>query len=224
MLRDYPQLLILAGPNGAGKSTFSKDMSSPGAFIFDADKEIARFEAQFPGLPFESIAYAVDQYFLDQVDEALKNRTDFTIETNFRDPGLIMDTVSRFKGQGYTVGLVYIGLRSVELSMERVAARVKAGGHAVDAASISYNYEEGLKNLSYFAGRFYNVELIDASEESYNLKSLVSVQIRQLVYLSEYRPAWTESAISGIQKHFNRRSPQRDDDTSYRRGPRGPRR
>lgn len=220
MLSDYPQLLILAGPNGAGKSTFSKDLSHPGAFIFDADKEIARFEAQFPGLPFESIAYAVDQYFLDKVDEALKNRTDFTIETNFRDTGLIMDTVSRFKGQGYTVGLVYIGLSSVELSMERVAARVKMGGHAVDTASILYNYEQGLKNLAYFAGRFYNVELIDASEGSYRLKSLLSVQDSRLVYLEKDRPVWAESAISAIQKHFTRQSPSRDDDNSYRRGPR----
>lgn len=220
MLQNSRQPLIIAGPNGAGKSTFSKDLSNPGAFIFDADKEIARFEAQFPGLPFESIAYAVDQYFLEQVDEALKNRTDFTIETNFRDTALIMDTVSRFKGQGYTVGLVYMGLSSVELSMERVVARVKMGGHSVDTASIRYNYEQGLKNLAYFAGRFYNVELIDASDGSYRLKSLVSVQNRQLVYLSEDRPVWAESAISGIQKHFSRQSPRRDDDNSYRRGPR----
>lgn len=221
MLPDYPQLLIIAGPNGAGKSTFSKDLSIPRAFIFDADKEIARIETLFPGLPFESIAYAVDQYFLDQVDHALKNQMDFTIETNFRDGGPIMDTVSRFKGQGYTVGLVYMGLSSVELSMERVAARVKAGGHAVDTASIRYNYEEGLKNLSYFAGRFYNVELIDASEGSYKLKSLVSVQNSQLVFVNEDRPAWAKDALFAIERHFRPRAQDRhDDDNSYRRGPR----
>jgi len=73
MFLDDPQLLIVAGPNGAGKSTYSKDLSPVGAFIFDADKEKARIEARYPGLPDESLAYAVEQYFLDCVDEALKN-------------------------------------------------------------------------------------------------------------------------------------------------------
>lgn len=72
MLLDNPQLLIIAGGNGAGKSTFSKDLSSVDAFIFEADKEIAKIEARYPGLPAESISYAVDQYFLDCVDNALK--------------------------------------------------------------------------------------------------------------------------------------------------------
>lgn len=220
MIADSPQLLIIAGPNGAGKSTFSKDMSRPGAFIFDTDKEIAKIEARFPGLPFESISYTVDQYFLDKVDDALNSRTDFTLETNFRDAGFIMDTVSRFKGKGYSVDLIYMGLSSIELSMERVAARVQAGGHDVDAASIRYNYEEGLKNLAYFAGRFYNVEFIDASGGSYRLKSLLSVQNRELVFVTENRPMWAEQALFGIEEHFGPRFPDRDEDTGYRRGPR----
>lgn len=220
MVLDDPQLLIIAGPNGAGKSTYSKDLSSPGAFIFDSDKEIAKIETRFPGLPFESISYAVDQYFLDRVDEALKNRTDFTLETNFRDAGPITDTVSRFMAKGYTVGLVYLGLSSIKQSMDRVKARVKAGGHDVDAASIRYNYEEGLKNLAYFAGRFYNLELIDASEDLYGLRSLLSVKDNQLVFVSEDRPAWAEDTLSAIERHFGPRFPDMDDDTHYRRGPR----
>jgi len=82
MTLDNPQLLIVAGPNGAGKSTFSKDLSATGAIIFDADKEAAKIEALYPGLPSESISYAVEQYFLDCITEALNNKADFTVETN----------------------------------------------------------------------------------------------------------------------------------------------
>lgn len=50
-MSNNPQLLYVAGPNGAGKSTFSKDLSEPGAIIFDVDKVIARIEAQSPVMP-----------------------------------------------------------------------------------------------------------------------------------------------------------------------------
>ena len=52
---DNPQLLFVAGPNGAGKSTFSKELSLPGAVIFDVDKVIARIEAQSPGIPKKQV-------------------------------------------------------------------------------------------------------------------------------------------------------------------------
>jgi predicted ABC-type ATPase len=112
MILDNPQLLIVAGPNGAGKSTFSKDLSAAGAFIFDADKEAAKVEVRYPGLPGESISYAVEQYFQDYILKALNNKIDFTIETNFRDAGL-MNTINRFKENGYIVSIVYIGLGDV---------------------------------------------------------------------------------------------------------------
>lgn len=218
MLLDNPQLLIIAGGNGAGKSTFSKDLSSVDAFIFDADKEIAKIEARYPGLPAESISYAVDQYFLDCVDNVLKKGTDFTIETNFRDAGL-MNTVSRFQENGYTVSMVYLCLSDIQQSMDRVTARVAGGGHFVDTDSIRYNFEEGLKNLTYFAGRFDNVEFIDASGSLYELKSLLSVQNRQLVFLADYPPEWAEQTLSQISRHFSPPAPDRDDDMDIRRGP-----
>ncbi|WP_342645368.1 AAA family ATPase [Mucilaginibacter sp. CSA2-8R] len=133
-----PQLLIIAGSNGAGKSTYSSDMSQPGAIIFDADKERVAFIRQFPDLPEQSIAFAVEQVFLDQVELALKRKTDLTIETNFRDHGM-MSTVSQFQQEGYKASLIYWGLTSIEQSIDRVKHRVHHGGHFVDNHSIRYN-------------------------------------------------------------------------------------
>jgi predicted ABC-type ATPase len=219
MTLDNPQLLIVAGPNGAGKSTFSKDLSVAGAFIFDADKEAAKIEARYPGLPGESVSYAVEQFFLDCIVEALNNKIDFTVETNFRDAGL-MNTVNRFKENEYVVSIVYIGLSDVKQSMDRVSARVKGGGHFVDTGSIHYNYIEGLKNIEYFADRFDNLEFIDASENLYELRSLLSVQNRQVVFVSNDLPKWAKPVVSSIAKKFSPNLPKRDDDNEYRRGPR----
>jgi len=219
MTLDNPQLLIVAGPNGAGKSTFSKDLSAAGAFIFDADKEAAKINALYPGLPGESVSYAVEQYFQDCIIQAISKKADFTVETNLRDTGL-MNIVNRFKENDYVASIVYIGLRDVKQSMDRVTARVKGGGHFVDTGSIRYNYIEGLKNFEYLADRFGNIEFIDASGNLYELKSLLSLQNRQVVFVSNDLPEWANSVISSIVKRFSRILPERDDDKEYRPGPR----
>ncbi|PWK79700.1 putative ABC-type ATPase [Mucilaginibacter oryzae] len=219
MTLDNPQLLIVAGPNGAGKSTFSKDLSAAGEFIFDADKEAAKIEALYPGLSGESISYVVEQYFQDCIAQVLKNKTDFTVETNLRDTGLL-DIVNRFKENNYVASVIYIGLGDVKQSMERVTARVKGGGHFVDTSSIRYNFIEGLKNFEYLADRFENVEFIDASGNLYGLKSLLSVQNRQIVFVSNDLPEWAKPTISAIVKVFGRILPEQDNDNEHRRGPR----
>ena len=52
------------------------------------------------------------------------------------------------------------------------------------------------ENLIYFAGRFDNVEFIDASGSLYELKSLLSVQNRQLVFLAGDPPEWAKQSLS----------------------------
>lgn len=131
-----------------------------------------------------------------------------------------MNTVSRFQENGYTLSMVYLCLSDIQQSMDRVTARVKGGGHFVDTDSIRYNFEEGLKNLIYFVSRFDNVEFIDASGSLYELKSLLSVQNRQLIFLAGDPPEWAEQCLSQISWHFSPPARDRDDDMEIRRGPR----
>lgn len=195
-----PRLTIIAGPNGAGKSSISKFISPPDALIFDPDREYKRIELKYPDLPAESIAYATNAYFLDQVDFVLMNKRSFTIETNFRDPAL-MDTVSRFQQAGYITGMVYMLLPTIAQSIERVRNRVREGGHYVDEHSIRYNFAEGKKNLSYFADRFDFLELVDASGAPEKTKSLLRIHYKTLVYELKNTPEWS----SGIYDEFKRR-------------------
>jgi predicted ABC-type ATPase len=220
MTRANPQLLIIAGPNGAGKSTYSKDISSEGASIFDADKERAAFRRQFPDLPEQSIAFAVEQVFLDQVELTLKLKSDLTIETNFRDHAL-MATVLQFQKEGYKASLIYLGLSSIEQSIDRVQHRVHQGGHFVDNHSIRYNYMEGLNNLAFFADRFDAVRVIDTSGDYLSLRTVYQSVGREIIYLSEQVPKWAADTISVMIS--NLRSEQKrkqDDDESRNRGPR----
>lgn len=198
-----PRLIIIAGPNGAGKSSISKFISSPDALIFDPDREYKRIGLKFPDLPAESIAYATDNYFLDQVDFVLMNKRSFTIETNFRDPGL-MSTVDRFKEAGYVTGMIYMLLPTVAQSMERVRNRVREGGHVVDEQSIRYNFEEGRKNLVFFSDRFDHVELVDAAGAPEKVQSLLRIHHAKLVYELADKPDW----VKDLHTEFSKRYPK----------------
>ena len=107
---DNPQLLFVAGPNGAGKSTYSRDLSEPGAIIFDVDKVIARIEAQSPSMPKKNVYQAATEEFFNQATEAVRHKQHFTLETNFRDDQL-SDIVAQFKQYGYTTNMVYLTLK-----------------------------------------------------------------------------------------------------------------
>ncbi|MDP9075872.1 MAG: zeta toxin family protein [Bacteroidota bacterium] len=217
-MQETPQLLIVGGPNGAGKSTYSGRLSPVGGVVIDIDIITARMQARFsPDVPVESIYFAVQAAFLDQVDEALKKKQHFTIETNFRDSEL-MDTVARFKQNGYDTKMLYLALNDVERSIERVVQRVSAGGHFVDEHSIRYNFEEGLKNLEYFSGRFDSLEIVDASRKPGELKSLLKIKQQRLVYLNDDLPSAVEETVLNIAGRFNDISRREKNDNEEEQG------
>jgi len=218
MPKENPQLTIVGGPNGAGKSTYSGGLSPMGAFVFDADIITARVAARLPrDVPVESIYFAVQSVFLDFVEEAIKKKQHFTIETNFRDNEL-MDTIARFKQNGYDTSMIYLTLNDVEQSIDRVTQRVSTGGHFVDEASIRYNFEEGLKNLEYFSDRFDNLEIIEVSKRPGQLRTLLKIKEQQLIYLSDDLPAGVEQTIINITDRCNSRGLDDDEKRGWTRG------
>lgn len=224
-----PRLTVIAGPNGAGKSSISKFISPSDALIFDPDREYKRIELKYPDLPAESIAYATNTYFLDQVDFVLMNKRSFTIETNFRDPDL-MNTVSRFQEAGYVTGMVYMLLPTIAQSIERVQNRVREGGHYVDEHSIRYNFAEGKKNLIHFADRFDFLEVVDASGAPEKTKSLMRVHEKALIYAMEKSPEWSSDIYNEFKSRYHPKLTgqawafgqdlgwNKDDDTTHRKG------
>ena len=213
-----PQLLFVAGPNGAGKSTFSKKLSDPGAVIFDVDKVIARIEAQSPDMPKKQLYQAATDEFIKQATNAVKQKQHFTLETNFRDEDLL-DVVAYFKQSGYTTNMIYLVLKSIKESVSRVNQRVKNGGHYVDQKNIEQNYDLGLKYLERFAHRFDNLEVVDASGNEFQLRSVLSIQQKELVYLSNDLPTGVEETFKRIAGGYNSRGL---DDNEERDLPRGP--
>ena len=73
----------------------------------------------------------------------LKKQKDFAVETTLATRTLLK-TVRMAQNAGYTVTLLYFWLNSPELAIERVRARVEAGGHDIPEETIRRRYQVGI--------------------------------------------------------------------------------
>lgn len=139
------KLYIISGCNGAGKTTASytvlPDLLNCHEFV-NAD-EIARGLSPFnPG----SVAIEAGRLMLKRLDELLAGKCDFAFETTLATRSYV-NFVHEVKKEGYVVSLLYFWLESPELAVNRVRARVAAGGHNIEEDIIRRRYKAGLKNL-----------------------------------------------------------------------------
>jgi predicted ABC-type ATPase len=140
-----PNLYIISGCNGAGKTTASfsvlPEMLQCEDFI-NAD-EIARGLSPFNP---DKAAIEAGRIMLSKIDKLIGMHLDFAFETTLATKSYVK-TIEKAKKAGYRVFLLYFWLDSVELAIERVANRVKDGGHNIPENVIRRRYFSGIQNL-----------------------------------------------------------------------------
>jgi len=199
-----PRLFVVAGPNGSGKSLFSSELTDADFEVFDGDKHMANLTTRFPETGSEALwSYINEHLFKIQKQEAISSRLNYAYETNFSSNNP-MDSVHEFQKSGYEVHLIFIGLNSLEDSIQRVAYRVKLGGHKVSEESIKYNYEQGLINLYQHFKDFDSVTIFDNSIAKTD-KPTIPVQIlhifkRKLFFQAENYPYWVSPILEFLNK------------------------
>lgn len=141
-----PEIFVIAGPNGAGKSTTAREMlpAFVGCVEFVNADEIARGLSAFRP---ESVAMPAGRAMLSRLNELARQRIDFAFETTLASRSFAPWLKQR-QQEGFAVNLVYLWLPGVELAVERVAQRVKAGGHHVPEQDIRRRYDRGRRNFS----------------------------------------------------------------------------
>lgn len=138
-------MYILAGCNGAGKTTASKELIPAvlKAKIFVNADEIAY---QLSPLNPESVAIQSGRIMLSQIQELLSSGESFTFETTLSAKSY-ESLIRQAKNLGYEITLIFLWLNSEDLAIERVATRVKEGGHHIPTDTIRRRYKAGIKNL-----------------------------------------------------------------------------
>lgn len=140
-----PDLYIIAGCNGAGKTTASLTILPE---ILDC-REFVNADNIAAGIsPFnvEGVAVEAGRIMLHRIEELLEASDTFAIETTLATRSYV-GLVKRAQEKGYSVSLIYIWLTTPELALQRVAARVRKGGHNIPSDVVQRRYFKGIRNL-----------------------------------------------------------------------------
>lgn len=162
---ENPLFLIVAGPNGSGKSTAYEDARAEfegrTVWIINPDRLTARLE-QVEMLAGRQANLAAVIRIEQWLDASFAVHKSVGVETV-----LSTDKYRRLVGRahelGYEVWLLYVVLDHPDKNVERVAIRVKKGGHAVPERDIRRRYERSLAQLPWFLEKADRAWLYDNS-------------------------------------------------------------
>lgn len=137
-------LILLAGPNGAGKSTFAKQFlpALVGNVPFINVDDLSRAAATTPPLS----AVAVGRQAIQRIERLMEQHATLVIETTLSGQGHL-NRVRRARRDGWKTAMIYLGLRTPDDALRRVAERVGAGGHDVPEHVVRRRFYRSLDNL-----------------------------------------------------------------------------
>ena len=138
-------VIIIAGPNGSGKTTFASE------YLRDADMEYISADAIAATLvskpeDMDKVKLQAGRLFFVEMRRLIESEQDFAVEVTLAGKGFER-LISQLKRAGYTVTIVFIFLKSPEMSVARVRNRVEAGGHHVPTEDVVRRFYRSKQNF-----------------------------------------------------------------------------
>lgn len=91
-------------------------------------------------------AIAAGRLSLQQVNRFAAARADFAFESTLSGMSYARH-LAKWKDQGYRIEIAYLRLKSPQLALRRIAARVRQGGHNVPRADVVRRFERGWEHF-----------------------------------------------------------------------------
>jgi len=136
-------IVIIAGPNGAGKTTFAR------AFLARTGMRFINVDLIAAGLsPFapESMALRAGRLMLEEITASVMRDENFAFETTLSGLGWLHH-IRQWRKNGWRIVLYFFALQHVDIAIERVAERVRQGGHSIPEFVIRRRFAAGLRNF-----------------------------------------------------------------------------
>lgn len=159
----HPRIYVIAGVNGAGKSSIGgAALREFGADYYNPDEAAARLKQVNPALGQAEANGVARQHGRRLLERAIAERLDFALETTL-GASTIPRLLAQAASQGIEIHVWYAGLASPELHIERVRARVRAGGHDIPEQDIRRRYEHSRLNLIHLLPKLTALRVYDNS-------------------------------------------------------------
>jgi predicted ABC-type ATPase len=138
-------IVILGGPNGAGKTTAARALLPQELDIseFVNADEIARGLSPFNA---EGAALAAGRLMLERMRNLVRVGQSFAFETTCSGRNYL-NLIRQCKVEDWRVTLLFLWLPSPQAALDRVARRVREGGHGIPANVVVRRYRGGLSNM-----------------------------------------------------------------------------
>jgi predicted ABC-type ATPase len=146
--------VAICGINGAGKSTLADALAASsdlaGLPFLNPDRLSAGYREVDATLTREAADIRALRYVAREIRRLIAGRQSFVSETVGANAAY-RRYIENAKASGYVIRVVFVGLRSAEQSIARVALRVRMGGHSIQEADVRRRWPAVHVNLNWFA-------------------------------------------------------------------------
>jgi len=159
-----PVLHVLAGVNGAGKSSVGGAILEAQGKTWLNPDAFARALQERGGWSRDDADVRAWRYGKARLETAIADRTAFAFETTLGG-----NTIPRLIGEAaatHDVFMIYCGLASVEMHIDRVRLRVRHGGHTIPEARIRARWKTSIENLINLLPRLARLLVFDNSAQA----------------------------------------------------------
>jgi predicted ABC-type ATPase len=157
------RILVLAGVNGAGKSSvLGTALEDAGVPFYNPDRATRRY--QKAGLGLEDANSRAWQRGKRQLERAIFEDRNYAFETTLGGSTItrLLLTAVEMKHQ---IEVLYVGLATPELHIQRVRERVARGGHDISEERIRERWTTSRQNLIRLLPHLHRLSLWDNSQE-----------------------------------------------------------
>jgi predicted ABC-type ATPase len=158
-----PFILVLAGVNGAGKSSVGGSMLRAHGLTWFNPDSFARELMARSGASRDIADGDAWAYGKAQLEAAIAAGSNFAFETTLGGT-----TIARLLGEAartHDVFMIFCGLASLQMHLDRVKLRVRAGGHDIPEDKIRERWDSSRQNLIALLPRLAHLQIFDNSAE-----------------------------------------------------------
>ena len=157
-------ITVLAGTNGAGKSSIGGALiRRGGGAYYNPDDETRAILIANPGLDAARANSLAWTKGLENLRNAITEGTGYTFETTLGGDTITRTLIEGVESAGVSLRVWYCGLATPDLHLQRVRARVAAGGHDIPADKIRARYDSSRRNLLRLMPHLTDLQVFDNS-------------------------------------------------------------